>query len=149
MAVIGAVLGVIGKLSDVHTEHISNILSGISFWIMLCTAISVYSGSPGRAAAYVFAMCAPMVVLYYLTAELFCLYYSMTFSYGWAIFAMCTPILGFAAWHARQHSIIAKLLAFGIPILMLLGTYVLFEIRIYDILFALITAIILFKPLNA
>ena len=149
MAVVGAVLGVIGKLSDVYTEHISNILSGISFWIMLCTAISVYSGSPKRAAAYVFTLCAPMVVLYYLTAELFGLYYSITFAYGWAVFALCTPLLGFTAWHTRRRGVISKLISFGISVLSLFGTYILFGLRIYDILFAIITAIILFRTVKA
>ena len=148
MAVTGAVLGIIGKLADAHTEHISNILSGMSFWIMLCTIISVRSGSPRSAAAYVLALCVPMVVLYYLTAEIFDLYYSLTFAYGWAIFALCTPILGCAAWYATGRSIISKLIACGIPASMLLITHVLFRIRIYDIMFALVTVIFLFKPIK-
>lgn len=146
MIILGIVLGITGKISDAYTEHLSNILSGVSFWIMLCTLIAVASSSPRRAAAYVFGMCAAMVASYYVTAELAVLYYSMTFAYGWTVFALCSPLFGFAAWYARGHGAISKVLALGILAAMLVGTYMLFKIRIYDIIFIIITAIILLKP---
>jgi len=116
---------------------------------MLCTFISVTSGSPWRAAAYVFVLCVSMVAAYYLTAAFFGLYYSATFAYGWAAFALFSPVLGFIAWHARKRGKLAAILACGILAAMLVGTHVLFKIRVYDIIFIIITAFILFRRRKA
>jgi len=144
-ALLGIFLGVIGKIADHHTEHIGNILSGISFWIMICTIISVSSHSPRRAAVYVLALCAAMVASYYVTAEAFDLYYSMTFACGWAIFALFSPLLAYAAWQCKGRRILSVVISCGIMTAMLFGTHLIFGIRIYDVLFALITAFFIFR----
>lgn len=67
------------RLLDMYTTNLGNVFSELSVWILLCTAIAVFSPNPRLAAAKVFLFCAGMLATYYLTAELTGGVYSMSF----------------------------------------------------------------------
>ena len=142
----GVLLGVAAKLLDIYTSNLGNIFSQMSVWIFLCTVISVLSRTPLRAAENVFSFCMGMLPAYYLTAELTLSVYSMSFIYGWTVFALLTPVLAFCAWYAKGKKLISRIVSAGIILVMLVAAAVLFDkIRISDILFAVLTGIVLLK----
>ena len=142
----GVLLGVATKLLDIYTSNLGNIFSQMSVWIFLCTVISVLSRTPLRAAVNVFSFCMGMLPAYYLTAELTSSVYSMSFIYGWTVFALLTPVLAFCAWYAKGKRLISRIVSAGIILVMLVAAAVLFDkIRISDILFAVLTGIVLLK----
>lgn len=142
----GLSLGVIIKMFDIYTSNIGNIFSQVSVWIFLCTLISIYSSTAKRAALNVFSFCAGMLVTYYITAELTASVYSSSFIYGWTIFALVTPLMGYYTWYTKGNGVISKILSIGIILVMLVAAVILFDkIRISDIIFAALTGIFLFK----
>ena len=142
----GSLLGVAAKLLDIYTSNLGNIFSQMSVWIFLCTVISVLSSTPLRAAVNVFSFCMGMLPAYYLTAELTSNVYSMSFIYGWTVFALLTPVLAFCTWYAKGKRLISRIVSAGIILVMLVAAAVLFgKIRISDILFAVLTGIVLLK----
>ncbi len=142
----GVLLGVAAKLLDIYTSNLGNIFSQMSVWIFLCTVISVLSSAPSRAAINAFSFCVGMLPAYYLTAELTSSVYSMQFIYGWTVFALLTPSLAFCAWYAKGKRLISKIIGAGIILAMLVAAAVVFDkIRIADIIFAILTGIVLFK----
>lgn len=64
----GIFLGAAANLFDLYTTNLGNVFSQTSIWIFLCTAISVYSSSPKRAAVNVFFFCTAMLFSYYRSA---------------------------------------------------------------------------------
>lgn len=146
IAVAGVLLGVASKLLDIYSSVLGDIFSQMSVWIFMCTMISVLSSTPLRAAVNVFALCVGMLPAYYLTAEFTSSVYSMSFVYGWTVFALLTPILAFCAWYAKGSKLISRLIGVGVIIVMLVAAAVLFDkIRISDIIFAVLTGVVLFK----
>ena len=146
IAIAGMMLGVAAKLLDIHTSYLGNLFSQMSVWIFLCTLLAVCSSTPVRAAVNVFFFCIGMVGTYYLTAELTASVYSTLFLYGWAVFALLSPVMGFCAWYAKGSGLLATLIAVGVILVLLVAAVVLFDrIRIADIAFAFLIGIVLFK----
>lgn len=147
LAAAGLLTGVVIQFLDRDSPVLGDVFSQMSVWIFLCTALSVGSGTSLRAGVNVFAFLLPMVVAYYATAEALQRPYSMTFVTGWAVCACLSPLFGFFAWYARGKGPIAFLLRVGILAGIPLCALMLFNaIRIADILFALLTAALLFWP---
>lgn len=145
-AVAGVFMGVVAKLLDIYTSNLGNIFSQMSVWIFLCTVITVLSSTLLRSAANVFSFCMGMLAAYYLTAEMTSSVYSMMFVYGWTVFALLTPALGFCAWYAKGKGMISKIMIASIIFVMLTVSVILFDkIRIADIVFAILTSIVLLK----
>jgi hypothetical protein len=147
--IAGLTLGVSIKLFDIYTNHLGNIFSEISVWILLGTVIAVFSSTPKRAGINVFLFCIGMLVTYYLTAELTGSVYSWAFIYGWSVFSLCSPLFAYITWYAKGHGWVAKLLSTGIIFIMLTASLILFDkVRLSDIIIAILTAIVLFtgKP---
>lgn len=143
---VGLVLGMIIKLLDIYTTNLGNIFSQMSVWIFLCTLIAIYSSTAKRAAVNVFGFCAGMLITYYITAKLTASVYSTLFIYGWAIFALFSPLMGFCVWYAKGKVWISKIISVCIIIVMLVAAIVLFDkIRMTDIAFAILTIVFLFK----
>ncbi len=139
-------LGVAAKLLDIYTSNLGNIFSQMSVWIFLCTVISVLCSTPLSAAINVFSFCVGMLPAYYLTAALTSSVYSMSFVYGWTMFALLTPAFAFCAWYAKGKRLISKIIGAGIIFVMLVAAAVLFDkVRISDIIFAVLTGIVLLK----
>lgn len=146
IAVAGMVLGVAAKLLDIYTSYLGNLFSQMSVWIFLCTLLAAYSSTPVRAAANVLFFCIGMLGTYYLTAELTASVYSALFLHGWAVFALCSPIMGFCAWYAKGNGLLAKIIAVSIILVLLVAAVVLFDrIRISDMVFVLLIGIVLFR----
>ena len=142
----GLITGVGVKLMDNYTVHLGNIFSQMSVWIFLCSALAVYSSTPRRAAVNVFLFCAGMLLTYYLTAEGMHSPYSMTFVYGWSVFSLFSPVLAFFTWYAKGKGTVSRLLTAGIVVVLLVLAVLLFDrIRISDLVFAVLTAVILIK----
>lgn len=144
MLLAGLISGVGAKLLDIYTTNLGNIGSQMSVWVFICTIISVFSATPKRAAIRVFTFCVSMLAAYYVTAELTGSVYSMTFVYGWCVFALFSPLMGFVTWYAGGRHVISKILTFGIAAAMLLIAAVMFDrVRFADIIFAAATVIVL------
>lgn len=142
----GILLGAVAKLLDIYTSNLCNIFSQMSVWIFLCTVIAVLSSTPFRAAVNVFSFCIGMLAAYYLTAELTSSVYSMLFIYGWTLFALLSPALGFCAWYARGKGLVSKIIIAGIIFVILAAAVILFDkIRIADVIFAVLTGVVLLK----
>lgn len=142
----GLITGVGVKLMDIYTVHLGNIFSQMSVWIFLCSVLAVYSSTPRRAAVNVFLFCAGMLLTYYLTAEGMHSPYSMTFVYGWSVFSLFSPLLAFFTWYAKGKGTVSRLLTAGIVVVLLVLAVLLFDrIRISDLIFAVLTAVILIK----
>lgn len=142
----GLITGVGVKLMDIYTVHLGNIFSQMSVWIFLRSALAVYSSTPRRAAVNVFLFCAGMLLTYYLTAEGMHSPYSMTFVYGWSVFSLFSPVLAFFTWYAKGKGTVSRLLTAGIVVVLLVLAVLLFDrIRISDLVFAVLTAVILIK----
>lgn len=149
--IAGLTLGVSIKLFDIYTNHLGNIFSEISVWILLGTVIAVFSSTPKRAGINVFLFCISMLATYYLTAELTDSVYSWAFIYGWSVFSLCSPLFAYITWYAKGHGWVAKLLSAGIIFIMLTASLILFDkVRLSDIIIAILTAVVLFtgKPLR-
>ena len=87
-----------------------------------------------------------MLAAYYLTAELTASVYSTLFLYGWIVFALFSPAMGFCAWYAKGEGLLSKIITAGIIIVLLAAAVVLFDkIRVADIVFALLIGIVLLK----
>ena len=142
----GLITGVGVKLMDIYTVHLGNIFSQMSVWIFLCSVLAVYSSTPRRAAVNVFLFCAGMLLTYYLTAEGMHSPYSMTFVYGWSVFSLFSPVLASFTWYAKGKGTVSRLLTAGIVVVLLVLAVLLFDrIRISDLVFAVLTAVILIK----
>ena len=145
IAVAGLIAGAVSKLLDLYTTKLGNIFSQLSIWILICSAIAVYSSNSKRAAVNVFLFCAGMLGAYYLTAELTGSPYSFTFICGWAVFSLFSPLFAFFTWYAKGKTMVSRLLSTGIIVVMLLAAVVLFDgIRASDLIIAILTAIVLF-----
>ena len=106
-------------------------------WILLGTIISIYSATPKAAMCNIFPFCIGMLLTYYAVAIVTNGVYNKTYIFGWMIFALCSPFLGYIVWMAKCKGIIAKLISAGIIFISLLSSIVLFEhLRIYDFVIA-------------
>lgn len=142
----GILLGAVAKMLDIYTTNLGNIFSQMSVWIFLCTVIAVLSSTPFRAAVNVFLFCIGMLVTYYITAELTSSVYSTLFIYGWTVFALLSPALGFCTWYAKGKGFLSKSIVAGIILVMLAAAVILFDkIRVADIVFAVLTGFVLLK----
>lgn len=146
MLLLGAVLGTVSKLLDIHTQNLGNIFSQMSIWILLGTLIAIFSRTKGKAALNVFVFCIGMLITYYITAELTASVYGMTFIYGWVAFSVCSPMFAWFTWMTKEKGPLSKIISFGILVVTLTVLMVVFDgPRVYDILIMLMLAYFLFK----
>ncbi len=145
MFLLGAVLGVVSKLLDIHTSNLGNIFSQMSIWILLGTLIAIFSKNKGKAALNVFVFCVGMLIAYYITAELTASVYGMTFIYGWAVFSICSPVFAWFTWMTKQKGVFSKIISVSILLVTFLVSIVVFSgPRVYDIVIMLVLAYFLF-----
>lgn len=102
MFIVGAILGVISKLFDIHTEILGNIFSEFAIWILLGTLISIYSENKKKAMINVFLFSIGMLITYYLMAHITNSVYSWRFIKGWTIFACVSPIFAYFTWMTKE-----------------------------------------------
>ena len=148
--VIGLAAGAAARLLDIRTEFLGNLFSRLPVWILICTALSVYSASPAYAAAKVFCFCAGMLCTYYLTAELTHGVYGMSFVCGWCAVTLLSPLAAAAAWYAGGQGPAARIIGAGIISVMLLSAWLLSDrIRFSDLVCAALCAPIVFRRAHA
>lgn len=145
MFMLGAILGVVSKLLDIHTQNLGNIFSQMSIWILFGTLIAIFSRTKGKAALNVFVFCIGMLITYYITAELTSSVYGMTFIYGWAAFSVCSPVFAVLTWMTKEKGVLGKIISFGILVFTLTVAMVVFDgPRVYDLVIMLVLAYFLF-----
>ena len=133
MLLAGAALGAVSRLLDIYTQNLGNIFSQMAVWILLGTLIAVHSDSPRLAMVNVLPFCLGMLAAYYAAAVLTKGVYGKLFIIGWTVFALCSPVLAFFTWWAKERGAIPKLIGAGIVLVSVLSSVVLFDgFRIYD-----------------
>ena len=135
MFCIGLLLGVISRIFDIYTQNLGNIFSQMAIWILFGTLISIYSKTKKIAMMNVFLFCIGMLITYYAVAITTKGVYSNGFIIGWSIFAFCSPIFAYFAWMTKEKGVFPIVIRFGIIIVSILSSIVLFDrLRIYDFL---------------
>lgn len=132
MFFIGAMLGVLSKLFDIHTEILGNLFSEFSIWILLGTLISIHSGTKKKAAWNMFTFCAGMLLTYYITAEITDSVYGSTYIKGWSVFACLCPVFAYFTWMTKEKGIFPKIISLGIIGVSLFCSLFLFSLNIFD-----------------
>lgn len=146
----GLAVGAGIRLLDIYTTNLGNVFSQLSVWILICTALAVFSPNPRLAAAKVFTFCAGMLATYYLVAEISGGVYGMSFVYGWAVVTLVSPFAAYAVWYARGRGAAANIIAVGVILVMLAGEVLLFDkLRVSDIICMILCVIVLFYRKNA
>lgn len=150
MLAAGLALGVLSRVLDIYTQNLGNVFSQFAVWILIGTVVSVYSRTQKRAMLYVLLLCAGMLVTYYITAAVTQGVYSRTFILGWTAFALCTPVLAYAAWLAKERGTLAFIIRIGIPIISFTTSILFFDrLRVYDFLLnAVLVYVLFFKKVN-
>ena len=141
---LGVVLGALSKWSDGYVLWLSDLTSGISLWILLATAVALYSRTAMRAALNVFLLLGGMVGAYYLTAVLTNSVWGKNYLIGWGVAAVLSAIPGYLVWFAKGRSRRAWLLSLGVLAVQIALVIVLFQrVRIFDAVMILLTAAVL------
>lgn len=135
MLAAGALLGAASRYFDMHTQVLGDIFSETAVWILLGTAISLYSPTARRAAVNVFLLCAGMLAAYYAVAEATNGVYGTRFIAGWSAVAALSPLLSLAVRRTRSRDAAARLLAAGVVAVSVGSTLLLFGgLHLYDII---------------
>lgn len=150
MFLLGLSLGIITRLFDIYTEHLGKMFSQMAIWILMGTLISIYSKTPKKAMFNVLPFCIGMLITYYAVAVFTDGVYGKVFIIGWTIFALCSPIMAFFAWKAKESGVFSKIISVGIVIVSVLSSVLLFDrLRFYDyIIDAVLVYFLFFKKIQ-
>ena len=83
----------------------SNFLGRPAVWLFVALLIAAFSGSPFRAAWYVFAFFVGMVGCYYLYSYYIAGFYPQDYARIWYALTALSPALAFLCWFARGDGI--------------------------------------------
>lgn len=146
MLLAGLLLGVTIRLLDIYTQVLGEIFSQLTVWVLLCSAIAVFSPTPKRAMVNVFPFCAGMLLTYYLTAMATHGVYGTSFILGWSVVSLLAPGLAWIVWFVRKPGLPAKLLAAAIAVTTAGANLVLYGgPRFYDFILLLLLVCLLFS----
>ncbi len=140
----GAILGIISKLFDIHTEILGNIFSEFAIWILLGTLISIYSENKKKAMINVFLFSIGMLITYYLMAHMTNSVYSWKFIKGWTIFACVSPIFAYFTWMTKEKGVLPIIIRLVITVVSIFCSLFLFTVDIFDLTINLILIYFLF-----
>ena len=141
---LGVALGALSKWSDGHMAWLADLTSGISLWILLATAVALYSRTAVRAALNVLLLLGGMVGAYYLTAALTHSVWGKSYLIGWGVAAVLSAVPGYLVWFAKGRTRRAWLLSLGVVAVQVALVVVLFRtVRIFDVVMILLTAAVL------
>lgn len=145
MLAAGALLGAASRYFDMHTQVLGDIFSETAVWILLGTAISLYSPTARRAAVNLFLFCAGMLAAYYAVAEATNGVYGTRFIAEWSAVAALSPLLSLAVRRTRSRDAAARLLAAGVVAVSVGSTLLLFGgLHLYDIIINAVLVWLLF-----
>ena len=133
MFMVGLCLGIVSRLLDIYTQNLGEIFSQMAVWILLGTLISIFSEIAKNAAFNILPFCFGMLIANYTVAIISHGVYGKTFIIRWTIFALCSPIMAYVAWMAKQRGIFPKIISVGIVAVSALSSILLFDgFRLYD-----------------
>ena len=145
MLVCGLVIGTAARLMDIYCENLGEIFSQMSVWILLGTLIAIYSPTKKAAALNILPFCLGMLLTYYAVAIISHGDYGRSFIIGWTVFALCTPVLAWFAWMAKQPGALGKLISVGIVLASVVLYFLMFgDPDIFNILINLVLIYFLF-----
>lgn len=108
---LGIALGVLSKFLDSTASNalppileyldVRNFLGRFAIWMLLGLCIAVYSPSPIRAAANVFAFFSGMVASYYAYSKWIAGFFPQSYALIWGGFAAISPLLAWICWYAK------------------------------------------------
>ncbi|MDD6800123.1 MAG: DUF6518 family protein [Firmicutes bacterium] len=134
MLCFGLLIGLISRLLDIYTTNLGEVFSQAAIWILFGTMISIYSKTAKKAMLNVLTFCLGMLFTYYLTAALSHGVYSIEYIIGWTVLALCSPVMAFFAWYAKESGLFPRIVSVGIISVSVLSSIILFDrLRIYDI----------------
>ena len=130
---LGAALGIASKFLDATAVNelpslferldITNFLGRPAIWVFLAVLISCRSGSPFRAAWYVFAFFLGMVGSYYLYSWFVAGFFPRSYAMIWFGITLVSPLLAFLCWHAKGEGILSIILSSCILAVMINFTF--------------------------
>ena len=145
MLLAGLLLGIAARLFDIYFQNLGEIFSQMAIWILLGTGFAIYSPTKKAAMGNIFPFCMGMLAAYYVTAAITHGVYSRTFIIGWTVFALCTPVLAWFAWMAKQPGALGKLISVGIVLASVVLNFLMFgDPDIFNILINLVLIYFLF-----
>jgi hypothetical protein len=96
----------IDQAIDLH-----NFLGGLSIWILLAVAISVYSTTPIRAGINVFFFYSGMLTSYYIYTYYVAGFFPRSYIMIWVILTLISPFLAFVCWYAKGNTNISVVIS--------------------------------------
>lgn len=119
--IIGFALGVFQKWIDGSASNllpllfqqldIRNYFGRLAIWILLATAISVYSKSPLRASINTFSFLISMLIGYYLYCNYVSGFLPKTYMMIWVVIAFASFFMAYICWYAKGQGIIAIIIS--------------------------------------
>lgn len=121
IALLGFFLGVLQKWIDgtggsnlpliLQQLDIGNYFGRLAIWILLATAISVYSESPLRAAINTFFFFISMLAGYYLYCNYILGFLPRTYMMMWIVISFASIFMAYICWYAKGDGIIAIIIS--------------------------------------
>lgn len=142
--VLGLLFGYMAKLFDVKFDFLGTLFSEMAIWILLCSAIAVFSCSPFRAALNTLLFCLGMLAAYYLTAMAVEAVWGLSFVYGWTAFSLLSPVFAVLIWYSGGRGSISFILRVGAAVSVFAFQFIFFfRLRITDVIIAVLLYILL------
>ena len=86
-----------------------------------------FPGSAKKAAALnILPFCLGMLATYYAVAILTHGVYGESFIIGWTVFALCSPVLAYFTWMAKQPGALGKLISVGVLLVSVVLNFLMF-----------------------
>ena len=121
ITLLGFFLGVLQKWIDgtggnnlpliLQQLDIGNYFGRLAIWILLATAISVYSESPLRAAINTFFFFISMLAGYYLYCKYILGFLPRTYMMMWIVISFASIFMAYICWYAKGDGIIAIIIS--------------------------------------
>lgn len=134
--------------------NLRNIFSELGIWLLIATAISVFSDKPLRASLNVFLFFLGMTVSYHLYTIFFSGFNPKKYMMIWYGLTIISPVLAYICWYAKKDKIISIVISTLILMVMFLVSFSIgmwyFEVRsIIDFLVFIGTLLVIYvKPKN-
>ncbi|CEN87077.1 hypothetical protein [Paraclostridium sordellii] len=161
--ILGVSLGILSKWLDsllsydsilfhrfIETIDLGNILSELPIWILIGTAISVFSKSPKRASLNVFLFFLGMNISYHMYTVYILGFNPQSYMMIWYSITLISPLMAQLCWYAKQNSKFSSILRVIIFTTMMVFAFYVGWIyislgRIVNTLFLIIVVAILWK----
>ena len=121
ITLLGFFLGVLQKWIDgtggnnlpliLQQLDIGNYFGRLAIWILLATAISVYSESPLRAAINTFFFFISMLAGYYLYCNYILGFLPRTYMMMWIVISFASIFMAYICWYAKGDGILAIIIS--------------------------------------